>query len=84
MSTSSAATTPPEPRRAIVAVAERHNLEWHWVNSDATADSLALEPRPTPLYVGQNFQAYSPDARYLLVMKLFANRERDGGVLSPV
>ena len=68
---------PADFRQAIVTVAERHNLEWHWVNSDATVGNAALEPRPQPLYVGQNFQAYSPDARYLLAMKLFANRERD-------
>ena len=68
---------PPDFRRAVVAVAERHNLEWHWVNSGATAGGATLEPHPQPLYVGQNFQAYSPDARYLLAMKLFANRERD-------
>lgn len=68
---------PADFRRAIVAVAERHNLEWHWVNSDAKVGNAALERRPQPLYVGQNFQAYSPDARYLLAMKLFANRERD-------
>lgn len=35
------------------------------------------EPRPQPLYVGENFAAYSPDDRYLLAMKLFAARQRD-------
>ena len=68
---------PPDFRTAVVAVAERHNLEWHWINSDATAGGAALDPRPRPLYVGESFQAYSPDARYLLAMKLFASRERD-------
>lgn len=68
---------PADFRQAIVTVAERHNLEWNWVNSDAIVGNAALEPRPQPLYVGQNFQAYSPDARYLLATKLFANRERD-------
>ena len=68
---------PEDLKEAIVTVAERHNLEWNWVNSGATVGNAALEPRPRPLYVGQNFQAYSPDARYLLAMKLFANRERD-------
>ncbi|MYE09028.1 MAG: hypothetical protein F4Y05_05430 [Acidimicrobiaceae bacterium] len=68
---------PQDFRRAIAAVAERNNLEWHWVNDGGTAGSAALEPHPRPLYVGTNFAAYSPDDRYLLAMKLFAARDRD-------
>ena len=68
---------PADLRLAIAIVAERHNLESDWVNAGAVVGNAALEPRPQPLYVGRNFQAYSPDDRYLLAMKLFANRERD-------
>ena len=68
---------PPEFRRAIAAVADRNDLEWHWINDGGTVGATALEPRPRPLYVGHNFQAYSPDDRYLLAMKLFAARDRD-------
>lgn len=68
---------PADVRRAIATVAERNNLEWHWINDGGTAGTAALEPHPRPLYVGQNFQAYSPDDRYLLAMKLFAARDRD-------
>ncbi len=68
---------PADLRRAIAVVAERHNLASDWVNAGAVVGNAALEPRPQPLYVGRNFQAYSPDDRYLLAMKLFANRERD-------
>lgn len=68
---------PTDFRRAVAAVAERNNLEWHWINDGGTAGTAALEPRPQPLYVGENFQAYSPDDRYLLAMKLFAARDRD-------
>ena len=68
---------PPDFRRAIATVADRNNLEWNWVNDGGTAGNAALEPRPQPLYVGENFAAYSPDDRYLLAMKLFAARQRD-------
>ncbi len=68
---------PTDFRRAVAVVAERNNLEWHWINDGGTAGTAALEPRPRPLYVGENFQAYSPDDRYLLAMKLFAARDRD-------
>ena len=68
---------PADFRRAIAMVAERNNLEWHWINDGGTAGTATLEPHPRPLYVGQNFQAYSPDDRYLLAMKLFAARDRD-------
>lgn len=68
---------PADFRRAIATVADRNNLEWHWVNDGGTAGNAALEPRPQPLYVGENFAAYSPDERYLLAMKLFAARQRD-------
>lgn len=68
---------PADLRRAIAVVAERHNLEHDWFNAGAVVGNPALEPRPRPLYVGQNLHAYSPDARYLLAMKLFANRNRD-------
>lgn len=68
---------PQDFRRAIAAVAERNNLEWHWVNDGGTVGSAALEPHLRPLYVGTNFAAYSPGDRYLLAMKLFAARDRD-------
>lgn len=68
---------PADFRRAIATVAERNNLEWSWVNDGGTAGNAALEPRPQPLYVGENFAAYSPDERYLLATKLFAARQRD-------
>ena len=68
---------PTDFRRAIAAVAKRNNLEWNWVNDGGTVGNAALEPRPRPLYVGENFAAYSPDERYLLAMKLFASRQRD-------
>ena len=68
---------PSDLRRAVAVVAERHNLESDWLNAGAVVGNAALEPRPRPLYVGRNFKAYSPDARYLLAMKLFANRDRD-------
>ena len=68
---------PADLRRAIATVAERHNLEWSWINDGGTVGAPALEPRPRPLYAGTNFAAYSPDDRYLLAMKLFAARNRD-------
>ena len=68
---------PADFRRAIATVADRHNLEWRWINDGGTAGSAALEPHPRPLYVGESFAAYSPDDRYLLAMKLFAARDRD-------
>ena len=55
---------PPDFRQAIVTVAERHNLEWHWINSGATVGNASLEPRPHPLYVGQNFQALRVSDRW--------------------
>ena len=68
---------PADFRRAIATVADRNDLEWNWVNDGGTVGAPALEPKPRPLYVGENFAAYSPDDRYLLAMKLFAARNRD-------
>lgn len=68
---------PEDFRRAIIAVAERNNLEWNWINDGGTVGNAALEPRPQALYVGRHLEVYSPDDRYLLAMKLFAARERD-------
>ena len=68
---------PADFRRAVATVADRNDLEWNWVNDGGTVGAPALEPKPRPLYVGENFAAYSPDDRYLLAMKLFAARNRD-------
>ena len=68
---------PADLRQAIATVADRNDLEWNWVNDGGTVGAPVLEPKPRPLYVGENFAAYSPDDRYLLAMKLFAARNRD-------
>ena len=45
---------PADLRQAVAVVAERHSLEHDWFNAGAVVGNPALEPRPRPLYVGQN------------------------------
>lgn len=47
-------------RRAIATIAERHNLEWHWINDSGTAGAAAFGAAPAADVSGESFAAYSP------------------------
>ncbi|MBE3560766.1 MAG: hypothetical protein IMW89_16325 [Ktedonobacteraceae bacterium] len=78
--TSSTSKVTKTVQKAIRAVAKRYGLRKDWMNDVAASmlGGLGPEPELELWMTSGKLRVYVPSSEYILAMKLFADREKDG------